>query len=875
MESIKIENLTFTYPSNAEPSLKNIFLTVEKGEFITICGKSGCGKSTLLRHLKPPIAPCGERCGKIAFEGQDVFKLSSREQTEKIGFVMQSADNQIATDKVWHELAFGLESLGYTSNEIRARVAETAAFFGISDWFYQKTEFLSGGQKQLLNLASIMVLQPSLLILDEPTSQLDPIAAREFLQNVSNINKELGTTVILTEHRLEEVFNLSDKVVVMENGEIIAHGTPKAVCKKLYEIKSDMTLALPTPARIFSAVESEGCMPLTVREGRDWLGKKEVINHITNTENSPKSKNAAIELKNVWFRYEKNLPDVLKGLSAKIFEGEHYAVLGGNGAGKSTFLAVSAGLCSPYRGKINIYGNKKIVYLAQNPQTLFVKKTVRDDLCEILPKNTPNRAQKLENIIDFCNLSPLLDRHPYDLSGGEQQRAALAKVLLTDPDILLLDEPTKGLDAHFKEKLAELLKNMQKSGITIITVSHDIEFCAKYADRCAMFFDGQITSEDEPRKFFGGKSFYTTAANRMSRKIIDNAVLENDIIFALGGKVKNAKIENETTKPLLKTHTQSKKSEKQKQKRRISPIRIVFGSLFAVLFLLTLVFPLYTKPFFSSLFGSTGEGMPQILSILLLAASLAFFIPQKKIGIENAKSGSEKLTKRTVFSSVFVLLAVPLTVIAGVYLLGDRKFYFISLAVILETLLPFIMVFEGRKPQAREIVIISVLCALAVAGRTAFYMLPQFKPIIAIIIISAVCFGGETGFLVGAVSGFVSNFFFSQGPWTPWQMFALGLVGFISGIIYQKSLLPKTKLSLTVFGFFAALIIYGGIMNPASVIMYQPYPTAKLIISSYWLGFPFDLVHAVSTAFFMWFISEPMIDKLERVKIKYGLVKSK
>ncbi len=871
MENIKIENLTFTYPLNSAPSLKNVSLNVNKGEFVTIFGKSGCGKSTLLRHIKPPLCPHGERTGEVYLGERSVFSLSNREQAEKIGFVMQNPDEQIVTDKVWHELAFGLENLGIANDEIRARVAETSAFFGISDWFYKNTDTLSGGQKQLLNLAAVMVMQPSVLILDEPTSRLDPISAKKFLQAVSDLNKELGTTVILTEHRLDEALAMSDVCFAMEDGEITAHGEPRKVCAKLKELKSDLTLSLPVPARIFSSVGYDGNLPLTVREGRKILNESKILNKLDFAKNPPCDKKCALELKNLYFRYEKDSPDILKGLSAKIFEGEHYAILGANGAGKSTLLNVISGGFTPYSGKINVLDGKKIAYLPQEVKMLFAKNTVADDLREAVQKDSENFEKRLENIIEICGLENLTDRHPYDLSGGEQQRTAMAKVLLTEPDILLLDEPTKGIDAHFKQKLARLIKTLQKSGITVVTVSHDIEFCAEFADRCAMFFDGQIVSEGAPREFFDGKNFYTTAANRMSRQIIDNAVLERDVIFALGGKITETEDESVSNILLKSTERKAEKAENPSEKH-ISPKRIALGIIFALLFVLQSRFSVYPTAVLTKIFGSFGESMAQIFSIMTLAVSLICFIPQKKIGIGTKKS-SGKLDKRTILASVFVLITVPLTVLYGVYFLGDRKFYFISLAVIFETLIPFFAVFEGRKPKARELVVISVLCALAVAGRTAFFMLPQFKPIVAVVMISSVCFGAETGFLVGAVSAFVSNFYFSQGPWTPWQMLALGAVGFVTGIVYQKNIFPKTKLSLAVFGFFATLIIYGGIMNPASVITYQPYPDFALIVSSYWLGLPFDLVHAFSTAFFMWFISEPLIDKLERIKVKYGLVK--
>lgn len=231
-----------------------------------------------------------------------------------------------------------------------------------------------------------------------------------------------------------------------------------------------------------------------------------------------------------------------------------------------------------------------------------------------------------------------------------------------------------------------------------------------------------------------------------------------------------------------------------------------------------------------------------------------------------------KLAKRTLAATFLILIVIPITIFVGIFYLQDRKYYFISLLIILEIMIPFCMAFESRGPQARELVIISVLCAVAVAGRTVFFMIPQFKPVVALVIIAGVCFGGETGFLVGAVTGFVSNFFFGQGPWTPWQMFAFGIIGFMAGITFKKGFLRKTKASLCIFGGISTIVLYGGIMNPATVVLWQDKPTAEMIVSAYVMGFPFDLLHAVSTVFFLWFISEPMIEKLERIKLKYGLI---
>ena len=545
MAHFNIENLTFSYAAaKGRHSLENVSLKVEQGEFLVLCGKSGSGKSTLLRHLKTVLTPNGKRTGEILFRGVPLSKVSDREQAAKIGFVMQNPDDQIVTDKVWHELAFGLESLGCDQKTMRARVAEMACYFGIQDWFHRDVCNLSGGQKQLLNLASIMAMQPEVLILDEPTSQLDPIAASDFLNTVRKINRELGTTVIITEHRLEDIFPYADRAVVMDGGKVIADDAPRNVGKLLYEQHHPMFTAMPTPVRVFYGAAGVGECPLTVREGRSWLSKAfpqtPQYPAIPAPELSEETAPSALSLKELWFRYEKDSPDILRGVSAEVPKGNLYAILGGNGAGKSTTLKAICGICKPYRGKVTLFGkpidkykNRELfshclAMLPQDPKSLFVKKTVREDLEEM----TKDKAA-IDRIAALCQITELLDSHPYDLSGGEQQRSALAKVLLTQPKLLLLDEPTKGIDSFFKQKFARILGRLKDAGITVVMVSHDVEFCAEHADLVSMFFDGQILTTDTPHRFFGQNSFYTTAANRMSRGIFENAVTAGDVVTLL------------------------------------------------------------------------------------------------------------------------------------------------------------------------------------------------------------------------------------------------------------------------------------------------------------------------------------------------------
>lgn len=535
MVHFEIQDLSFAYPTEQEHKILNgVSCTIKKGSYTVLCGESGSGKTTLLRHLKTVLTPHGKRSGQILFNGILLSDVGARAQASQIGFVMQNPDEQLVTDKVWHELAFGLESLGYRQETMRARVAEMASYFGIQDWFHQDVANLSGGQKQLLNLASVMAMQPEVLILDEPTSQLDPIAAGDFLNTVRKINLELGTTVIITEHRLEEILPYADQVIVMEEGKIIADDVPEKIAQSLWEQNSLMFCAMPTPMQIYYRIGQKGQAPVTVREGRQWLEREfanqpKVVDLPQETVDS--NIEVAVELKDVWFRYEKNTPDVLHGTQMRVPKGKITALVGGNGAGKSTALKVICGICKPYRGKVR-FNDKgtKLAMLPQDPKSLFVKKTVYEELLEM-----NKEKEEIEKVVDLCQLTDLLKRHPYDLSGGEQQRTAIAKVLLTKPQILLLDEPTKGLDGAFKDMFAQILFRLKEEGITILMVTHDVEFSAKYADYVSMFFDGQVLTTDTPRMFFGGNSFYTTAASRMSRHLFYNAVTAEDVekLYAL------------------------------------------------------------------------------------------------------------------------------------------------------------------------------------------------------------------------------------------------------------------------------------------------------------------------------------------------------
>ena len=873
MEIFTIKGLNFAYPEQAKNAISDLSLSVQPGEFLVLCGPSGCGKSTLLRQLKTVLAPHGRRSGEILFEGRNLDSLDQREQAEKIGFVQQSPENQIVTDKVWHELAFGLESLGYDTPTIRRRVAEMASFFGIQTWFYKPVTALSGGQKQLLNLASVMVLQPKVLILDEPTSQLDPIAASDFLATLGKINRELGTTIILTEHRLEEAFSFASRVAVMDGGRLLCTGTPAEVGAELKDRGSAMFLAMPAAMRIWSATDSKATCPISVCDGRNWLleyARTHDLKAVPETQKTAPNGETVVSAQELWFKYEQDAPDVVKGLSLELHKGEFLVLLGGNGTGKTTSMRLLAGLRKAYRGELNITGS--IGMLPQNPQALFVKSTVREDLLEILPK-AERKSDRLAQVVSLCKLTELLDRHPYDLSGGEQQRAALAKILLLNPDILLLDEPTKGLDAEFKQVFGQILRTLQASGVAILMVSHDIEFCAKYADRCALFFDGNIVTESTPKTFFSGNSFYTTAANRIARDVLPDAVTPEDVIAACGGAV-----EPEAALP----EYQRIPSAPEKATRTVKKLPVwrkilaaVSGAASLVLIAQAIGVTDLTKLIDANGMTALAGGQLKLYGILL-AALLVFALSigrkaDRPDYLVQTPLEKRKLQKRTVTATLLILLLIPLTLFVGVYYFAGRKYYFISLLILLECMLPFFLIFEGRKPQARELVLIAVLVALNVAGRAAFFMLPEFKPVVAMTILAGVAFGGETGFLVGAMTMLVSNMLFSQGPWTPWQMFSMGIIGWLAGVLYRKGVLRRGRLSLCIFGVIASTGLYGGIMNPASALLGSNTINWKIILSYYVTGIPIDLVRALATFLVLWLTAEPLLQKLDRIKTKYAL----
>lgn len=897
-DAVYIRNLEFTYANMEVSSIRGINLALKKGSFTCICGPSGCGKTTLLRNLKPSITPHGLRSGTIEIMGKSVerFEGNPGEEAQTIGYVLQNPENQIVTDKVWHELAFGLENLGLPTETIRLRIAEIASFFGIQSWFDKDVSELSGGQKQLLNLAAVMVMQPEILILDEPTSQLDPIAAVDFLDAVKKINNDIGTTVIITEHRLDNVVSISDRLVVIDNGEIIVNSEPYSAVSRLAEVSHPMFLAMPNPAQVYESAMSRlnecetECfddrtkypnIPLNVREGRQWLDhimagvpikfdrvqRKETIN----------SSEIKLHIKDLWFRYERDSKDIIKGLDFEAYKGEILAIIGGNGTGKTTLLSILAGMRKPYRGRCNINGDTTAL-LPQNPQTLFVRDTVREELLEALEdldlKATDSNL-KIAEISELLEIADIMDKHPYDISGGEQQRVALGKVLLLNPDLLLMDEPTKGIDNLLKNKLGELLRKLSAEGKTIIFVSHDIEFCSRFASRCMMFFDGGISGEGTPANLFAGNNFYTTAANRMARNYFVDAILPEEVGLLLAqniqgaGRISDAEVNdaskagdpdgdadrksngvpNDVSKDDEYNGKPNDEHEGENGSKRDEKSK-----------------------------DNEDDNEDDENGVDEKFENLENDVSERSREVGAPKGGDLKEIKqsRNFWLTLVTAAVMGVTIFAGSVLGGDRVYYVISALVAIYSLVPFFVGFERSKPQIRELVVISVLIAIGVIGRQAFFMLPQMKPVIAISVIAGASLGPGAGFLVGAMIAFVSNFFFGQGPWTPWQMMALGLAGMFAGLIFQKwnRRGPKPskvhKIAVCVFGLVSGYF-YGLIVDLWTLFGYTEKPSlnAYLVVKS--TAIWFDTLLAISTFMFLWVLYAPMIKKLNRIKLKYGM----
>ncbi|MCR4840006.1 MAG: ATP-binding cassette domain-containing protein [Lachnospiraceae bacterium] len=750
--------------------MQNSDLKIYDGEFLLACGISGSGKTTFLKMLK-------EKYG------------------DKAAVVCQNASAGIVCDKVWQELAFGLENRGYSQDYMRRKVGEMTSFFGLDDVFMKKTSELSGGQKQLVLLASVMACEPEIILLDEPTSELDPLSADRFISSLEKIRHEIGTTIVMTEHRFSGTLHLADRMVALSDMEITAEGRPEDVIRTLYETGDPLFKSMPVYVKMFFEADAGGTMPVDVNSGRAffasaedkcraWIAKNYggqwlAENASSDSNKTHKKKPApSVKLTELSFGYE-GKKDILKDISLEFPQASVSVLLGGNGSGKSTLLSVIAGTLNSYTGKVSAVGDG-IIMLPQDPRLMFFDVSIGEDLKNFRKTVGGIDEAKMEEYIKLCRVGSLLDKHPYDVSGGEIQRAALLKALISGADIILMDEPTKGTEGDFKEEMAEILNRLKEEGKTIIISGHDLEFAALYADYCGLLFNGDITELLPAVDFFTGNTFYTSDVLRIQR--------------GAGGSGKNN----------------------------------VVGK--AV--------------------GTCGS-RPEIPAE-----------ERKSIGKESV--GNLKKMKALMWFTVCFLM--PLTVCIGAFFLDNRKYYFISMLLLLELMIPLYTLFESGRPTTIRLVVIAVMSALAVIGRGLFIMLPAIKPVIAIVMMSGFAFGSAYGLAVGAVSMLVSNIFFGQGPWTPYQMFTFGLIGLIAGMFAGNRKFTDNRFFLAAIGVFMTLVVFGGIMNPASIVMFYDKPTMAMIGTAYATGFPIDCISAVATAAFLVLGTKPVLERCDRVK---------
>lgn len=557
--AIAVKQVSFAYAGNSRTILDGISFEIAEGSFTVLAGLSGSGKSTLLRLMKPELTLEGVHEGEISIFGRPIETYDSALSARLIGFVGQDPEAQIVMDTVEGELAFGLENLAYPTSAIQRRVAEVAHFFGIGDWFGRRTAELSGGCKQMLSLAAVVAMRPRLLVLDEPTSQLDPTAAESFLTMLHKVNIELGTTIVLCEHRLEGCLGYADKALLLEKGKIVCNALPSDFAGWVVKNRQNMQNALPASCQaalvepVRKRIEQEGLLtPLTVRDGRFLLGgafckpdnfADDFENHAEPSQKSVRKKDkdseGILSLREAWFRYERKEPFILRGCTFSVKKGSIHAIVGGNGSGKSTLLGILAGVRKPTSGKLVSDHTLRTALLPQDPRQLFMHDTVKEELGD-LAKKFSYGEEEIDVMKKRFNIEHLFNQHPFDLSGGETAKVALVKLLLIQPDILLLDEVARGLDVEAKHEIGTFLRAITQQGITVIMVSHDLDFVSQTADSCSMLFGGQVTCSDTSREFLKSNIFFTTATNRMTRGILEDCVVPGDVLPRAQAAIKEA-----------------------------------------------------------------------------------------------------------------------------------------------------------------------------------------------------------------------------------------------------------------------------------------------------------------------------------------------
>ncbi len=512
MEAFRAQDLTFSYPG-AAAALERVCLRADAGETVLLTGPSGSGKTTLLRQFKTCLTPVGDRAGGVFLFGRPIGDVSAIEQARRVGYIAQSPWEQAVCDTVGEELAFGLRRTGADPEQIDLRVAETAQLFGLSALTDARMDTLSGGTLQLVNLAAAFASYPDALLLDEPLAQLDPVSAAQFTDMLSTLKRDYGVTLLITEHKPERLFPVADRLVCLEDGRVTCDS---AVARLASCGRPFVQAILPAAARLYRALDGDGGAPMTVGAGKRFLTDRCVRRENAGALPKPRTDGAdAVTLREVCYRYARDGANAVDFVTLGIPKGRVTAFLGENGAGKSTLLALIAGLLKPDRGRLH-RAAERAAYLPQDPLALFTKKTVLQELTSV--------SREPADMIGRMALEPLLDRHPFDLSGGEAQRVAAAKLLLTDADLLLLDEPTKGMDPVFAARFARLLRGEAEKGRTVVLCSHDLAFCAETADCVGLFFRGRLVRFGPARDVLTENRIYTTAVRRMTDGLLPDAL---------------------------------------------------------------------------------------------------------------------------------------------------------------------------------------------------------------------------------------------------------------------------------------------------------------------------------------------------------------
>jgi energy-coupling factor transport system ATP-binding protein len=532
---IKIEDFTFCYSGATKPALRDIDLEVQDGEFVLVTGPSGGGKSSLCRCFNGLIPHFygGKVTGRVVVQGLDTMRHATRELATRVGMIFQDPENQLVTMDVEREIAFGLENLAFPPDLIARRMVESLETLGVSSLRHRQVHELSGGEKQQVAIASVLALHPEILILDEPTSELDPKSAEELLSIVERLNDELGITVILIEHRLDRVLQHADRLVVLHEGRVVSDGSPRGILSQHYQEITGAGVGMPPIIKLAHELENRGISmdgtPLTVKEGRIMLSSvfQKTSRKLPQQDEKGDSR-PVVEVEKLWHVYPEG-PAALKNVSLKINEGEFVAIMGRNASGKTTLVKHFNGLLKPTKGLVAVDGidtkkatvaelARKVGFVFQNPNDHLFADTVEEEVSFTL-KNLGLESGQIglgvNEVLERFKLKEYRSLYPRSLSGGEKQRVALASVLVVQPKILILDEPTRGMEYRLKRELMVFLQGYASQGNTVILVTHDVETTAEHADRVVLLSEGKIVVDGDKRDVLSRALLFSPQINRL------------------------------------------------------------------------------------------------------------------------------------------------------------------------------------------------------------------------------------------------------------------------------------------------------------------------------------------------------------------------